>query len=49
MLTLSSKPQLFLAVIETCEVLEDDGQTVVREVKFKDGTSSLISYDIKLA
>ncbi|KAE9369058.1 DUF1857-domain-containing protein [Stipitochalara longipes BDJ] len=31
------KPQLFLAVIETCEVLEDDGTTVLREVKFKDG------------
>jgi hypothetical protein len=28
---------LFLAVIDTCEVLEDDGETVLREVKFKDG------------
>ena len=33
------KPQLFLAVIDTCEVLEDDGETVLREVKFKDGIS----------
>jgi len=31
------EPQLFLAVIDTCEVLEDDGETVLREVKFKDG------------
>lgn len=31
------KPQLFLAVIDTCDVLEDDGETVLREVKFKDG------------
>jgi len=31
------EPQLFLAVIETCKVLEDDGETVLREVKFKDG------------
>jgi len=31
------KPQLFLPVIDTCEVLEDDGATVLREVKFKDG------------
>ncbi|KIM94822.1 hypothetical protein OIDMADRAFT_206545 [Oidiodendron maius Zn] len=30
-------PQLFLAVIDTCEVLEDDGESVLREVKFKDG------------
>ncbi|PMD52478.1 DUF1857-domain-containing protein [Hyaloscypha bicolor E] len=29
-------PQLFLAVIDTCDVLEDDGETVLREVKFKD-------------
>jgi hypothetical protein len=29
---------LFLAVIDTCEVLEDDGETVLREVKFRDGT-----------
>jgi hypothetical protein len=31
------QPQLFLAVIDTCEVLEDDGESVLREVKFKDG------------
>lgn len=37
-----SKPKLFLAVIDTCEVLEDDGETVLREVKFKDGNCSLI-------
>jgi len=36
-LTSFSKPQLFLAVIDTCSVLEDDGKTVLREVKFKDG------------
>jgi hypothetical protein len=36
-LTSWSEPQLFLAVIDTCEVLEDDGETVLREVKFKDG------------
>jgi hypothetical protein len=29
------QPQLFLAGIDTCEVLEDDGETVLREVKFK--------------
>lgn len=34
------QPQLFLAVIDTCEVLEDDGETVLREVKFKDGEES---------
>jgi hypothetical protein len=32
------QPQLFLAVIDTCEVLED-GETVLREVKFKDGNT----------
>ena len=36
-LTPNSKPQLFLAVIDTCNVLSDDGDTVLREVKFKDG------------
>jgi hypothetical protein len=36
-LTPSSEPQLFLAVIDTCEVLEDEGHRVLREVKFKDG------------
>ena len=36
-LTPSGKPQLFLAVIDTCDVLEDDGKTVLRGVKFKDG------------
>jgi hypothetical protein len=39
MLSHFSKPQLFLPVIDTCDVLEDDGQTVLREVKFKDGNS----------
>jgi hypothetical protein len=36
-LTHSSEPQLFLAVIDTCEVLEDEGHRILREVKFKDG------------
>jgi hypothetical protein len=29
--------QLFLSLIDTCEMLSDNGETVVREVKFKDG------------
>ncbi|KAG0647425.1 hypothetical protein D0Z07_7024 [Hyphodiscus hymeniophilus] len=37
------QPQLFLAVIDTCEVLSDDGETVVREVKFKDSTKIALS------
>jgi hypothetical protein len=37
MLSHFSKPQLFLPVIDTCDVLEDDGQTVLREIKFKEG------------
>jgi len=31
------EPQLFIPVIDTCVVLENDGETVLREVKFKDG------------
>lgn len=41
---LNSKPQLFLPVIDTCEVLEDDGESILREVKFKDGMFILISH-----
>jgi hypothetical protein len=40
MLTPLSKPQLFSAVIDTCDVLEDDGESVLRDVKFKDGHCS---------
>ncbi|QDS71221.1 hypothetical protein FKW77_010411 [Venturia effusa] len=31
------QPQRFLAVIDTCEVLENSNDTILREVKFKDG------------
>jgi len=31
------KPELFLPVIDTCKVLEDDGESVLREVQFKKG------------
>ncbi|ESZ97825.1 hypothetical protein SBOR_1834 [Sclerotinia borealis F-4128] len=34
------KPQLFLPVIDTCKVLSDENETVVREVKFKAGGPS---------
>lgn len=40
-LTTPSEPQLFLAVIDTCVVVSDDGDTVVRDVKFKDGRYEL--------
>lgn len=40
---LSSKPQLFLPVVETCDVLEDKGGVIVREVKFKDGQYSRLT------
>jgi len=33
-----SQPQLFLKVIDTCEVLKDDGESILREVKFKDSS-----------
>lgn len=42
----SSKPQIFLAVIDTCTVIPDDGKIVVGDVKFKDGeTQSRILVD----
>ncbi|TID26324.1 DUF1857-domain-containing protein [Venturia nashicola] len=34
---LNKQPQRFLAVIDTCKVLEDRDDTILREVKFKDG------------
>jgi hypothetical protein len=34
------KPQLFIPVIDTCEVLEDTEESVLREVLFKNGSSA---------
>ncbi|EPE34297.1 Bet v1-like protein [Glarea lozoyensis ATCC 20868] len=31
------KPELFLPVVEKCEVIENDGEVVVRDVTFKEG------------
>jgi len=36
-LTEFSQPQLFLTVIKECEVLEDTGESILREVTFQDG------------